>query len=73
MIRNFGQKSLHELLELPENLVLLLVIAIGEPAEKIELISIPENGKTDYYRDADDIHYVPKRPLQDIIVEKAKP
>ncbi len=70
MIRNFGQKPLHALLNLPEQLVPILVIAIGEPDETIRLVPVPESGRTDYYRDEADVHHVPKRALKDIVLEK---
>ena len=70
MIRNFGLKPLTEVLGLPENLVPVLVIAIGAPAEKIELVPVPENGDVKYYRDENCTHYVPKRALEDIVLEK---
>ena len=47
-----------------------VVIAIGEPAEKIELVPVPENGDVNYYRDENGTHYVPKRALEDIVLEK---
>ena len=62
MIRNFGLKPLTE--------VLVLVIAIGAPAEKIELVPVLENGDVNYYRDENGTHYVPKRALEDIVLEK---
>lgn len=70
MIRNFGLKPLTEVLGLSENLVPVLVIAIGAPAEKIELVPVPENGDVNYYRDENGTHYVPKRALEDIVLEK---
>ena len=70
MIRNFGLKPLTEVLGLSESLVPVLVIAIGAPAEKIELVPVLENGDVNYYRDENGTHYVPKRALEDIVLEK---
>lgn len=70
MIRNFGLKPLTELLALPENLVPILVIALGAPAEEIQLVPIPESGDINYYRDEKGTHYVPKRALEEIVLEK---
>ena len=44
-----------------------LVIAIGKPAEIVELIEIQDN-KTMYYRDSQGIHYVPKRSINELII-----
>ena len=70
MIRNFGLKPLTELLGLPEKLVPILVIALGAPAEKVELVSVPASGDINYYRDEQGTHYVPKRTLEEIVLEK---
>ena len=46
----------------------LLVIAIGKSAEKIQLIDINEGDDHAYYRE-DDVHYVPKVVVEDLIIE----
>ncbi len=51
-------------------LVPLSVLSIGKPVEKVVLVDIPENGKMNYFRDENMVHYVPKRKLQDIIAKK---
>jgi nitroreductase len=53
-----------------ENLVLLSVLSIGKPVEKVVLVDIPQSGKLSYYRDENMTHYVPKRKLEDIIFKK---
>lgn len=45
-----------------------LVLALGKPKETIVLVDLPENGDTRYYRDKEQVHYVPKRSLEDLIV-----
>lgn len=68
MIGNFLAGEVKEKLHLPENLAPLLIVAIGKPAEKIVLTEIEEGDDIHYYRDEQDVHYVPKRKLQDIIL-----
>ncbi len=68
MIGNFSPKSISETLQLPEYLVPLLVVAIGKPAETIVLTEIGPDEPTNYYRDENDVHYVPKRRLEDILI-----
>lgn len=46
-----------------------LVLALGKPAEKINLVDIPENGSTAYFRDEKGNHYVPKRSLEELIIK----
>ena len=47
-----------------------LVLALGKPSEEIILEKLSPTGSTHYYRDAQDIHHVPKRSLNDLIVYK---
>ncbi|MCR5536070.1 MAG: nitroreductase family protein [Succinivibrio sp.] len=68
MIATFTQADLSRVLNLEEHLKPLLVLALGKPQEKIVLTEV-KDGKTDYYRDQDDVHYVPKRALEDLIVQ----
>lgn len=45
-----------------------LVLALGKPAETVRIVDIPENGSTAYYRDENGIHYVPKRSVDELII-----
>ncbi len=67
MIGSFSLAELKKILELPENLEPVLVVALGKPAEKIVLTDVKEDGEIGYYRDENDVHYVPKRALKDIL------
>jgi len=67
MIGNFNPDEVKETLALTDNLVPLLIIALGKPDEKIVLTDV-KDGNTNYYRDENDIHYVPKRSLEDILI-----
>ena len=68
MIGNFSRSALSEAIHLADHLDPLLVIAVGKPDEDIVLTDLPSDGNTAYYRDASDTHYVPKRPLDDLII-----
>lgn len=70
MIGSFEKVLLHEKLGLAETVQPLLVIAVGKPDETIVLCDVGEDGDTTYVRDEQDIHYVPKRTLEDIILSK---
>ena len=65
MIGNFQAGEVMEVLGLPEEIRPLLIVAFGKPAEEIHLVDVPEDGTTNYYRDENDVHYVPKRSLED--------
>ena len=68
MIGNFGADSVQQELGLSENLAPLLIVAIGKPAEKVVLTEVGEGESVAYYRDGNDVHYVPKRRLEDVII-----
>ena len=61
-------ETLSELLNLPSHLVPVLVLGLGVPDETVVLTEA-QNGAVKYFRDENDIHYVPKRPLSEIIIE----
>ncbi|MBP3198842.1 MAG: nitroreductase family protein [Butyrivibrio sp.] len=68
MIGNFELGNVKKVCKLPDNLSPVLLIALGKPTEKIVLVDVDESGNTKYYRDENDVHYVPKRKLSDVIV-----
>ncbi|MCH3971497.1 MAG: nitroreductase family protein [Oscillospiraceae bacterium] len=68
MINNFSPKEMTDALQLKANLVPMLVVAIGKPDETIVLTDV-KNGSTSYYRDENDVHYVPKRSLSDLVID----
>lgn len=68
MIGNFTPDEVKETLNLAENLSPMLIIALGKPAEEIVIKEIENGESTKYYRDENDIHYVPKRKLKDILI-----
>ena len=61
----FNKAVLTETFSLPFEPVLLL--AIGKPAEHIELVSVHAGDSLKYYR-SDGIHYVPKIAVDDLIL-----
>ena len=68
MIGNFKPALVKEKLGLSDNLEPVLIIALGKPDEEVVIVDVPESGKTNYYRDENDVHYVPKRKLSDIVI-----
>ena len=68
MIGNFSPAKLSEALSLPDSLVPMLIVAVGKPDETVVLTEAAPGGSLNYYRDENDVHYVPKRRLEDIIV-----
>ncbi len=68
MIGAFNKPEISKLLKLPENIQPQLIVAIGKPDENIILTEVKEDNNIDYYRDAEGNHYVPKRPLKDMLL-----
>jgi hypothetical protein len=69
ILANFRKPELEKALSLPDSLSVLLVIALGKPAETVVLEDVPQGGDIKYYRDANGRHHVPKRTLKELIFE----
>lgn len=68
MIGSFAAGELRETLGLPEAIKPQLLLALGEGTDRIVITDVGEDGSTTYYRDAEDTHYVPKRTLEQLIL-----
>ena len=71
IIKAFNAVKITEALAIPSRYKPLYVLALGYPAETVELTDT--DGSTDadirYYRDASDHHIVPKRPTEELIIK----
>ena len=67
MVGSFHPQKLQELFDTPARYIPRLVIVLGKPAEVCCLVDA-KDGNTAYYRDEIGIHYVPKRPLEEILL-----
>lgn len=68
MLGSINRKDLRSRLEIPAHLRVLLVLAIGQPREKIVIETVGPDGNIRYWRDDRAIHHVPKRSLPQIII-----
>ncbi len=68
MIGNFRPERVAEALKLPETVVPMLIVAVGKPDETIVLEEVEPGADLRYYRDENDVHHVPKRRLEDIVI-----
>lgn len=70
LIASINKPLLNNILSLPEEeYSVLLCIAIGKPAEQVVMEAVIDN-KIQYWRDDKEIHHVPKRSIDEVIIEK---
>ncbi len=62
------KQRLREGLKIPSRYQILLVVALGYPNETVILEEM-KGGDHRYWRDEESRHHVPKRPLQELILE----
>ena len=67
MIASIKKEQLKDNLKIPDRFEILLVLALGKPIEKVIIEEVKDNN-IKYWRDADNIHHVPKRKLNDLIL-----
>ncbi len=69
MLGAIERDALRAALDIPERYAILLVLALGEPAETVLLEPVGDDGSIRYWRDAAGVHHVPKRALDDVILD----
>lgn len=67
MLGAVDRGPLREALAIPENYEIALVLALGKPKETV-LLETMKDGKFEYWRDERGFHHVPKRVLNDLIL-----
>lgn len=68
ILASIDRDGLRKALDIPKNLEILLVIALGKPKEEVVIENLGPDGDIKYWRDKDGTHHVPKRSLDDIII-----
>ena len=67
MIDSVNRESLRVSLRIPDRYVIAMVLALGYPSETVVMEDVVDDDIR-YYRDAADVHHVPKRTLSEIIL-----
>jgi nitroreductase len=70
IIAFIDREKLSVALDLPKHLEILLVLALGKPAEEIVIEPLGAEGEIKYWRDAQGVHHVPKRPIAELIFKE---
>lgn len=70
IIKSFNAINLKEILGLHDHLTPLYVVAIGKPVEEVVIEDMQDEGKDSikYFRTPDQIHHVPKRSLEELLI-----
>jgi nitroreductase len=69
IIGTVQREKLCKVLDIPSRYQILLVIALGKPAETAVVETVGPAGDIKYWRDSEGVHHVPKRALDDIILD----
>lgn len=69
-IGSFKREQLNEILGITEEFEIALVIALGYPKEEVVIEKMKDDGDVKYWRDENQVHHVPKRNLEEIIIGK---
>ncbi|MFC1899617.1 nitroreductase family protein [Chloroflexota bacterium] len=63
------KEALSEALGIAPRYEIQLVLSLGKPKEEVVLETMGPDGNVDYWRDTNSVHHVPKRSLDDIIID----
>jgi len=69
MIGSINRKALRAALDVPDRYKILLVVALGKPDETVVIEEPGPQGDIKYWRDENGVHHVPKRPLEELIID----
>jgi nitroreductase len=68
IIATIKRDEIRALFDISVQFEILYVIALGEPVEKVVIEEVKPDGDIKYWRDAEQVHHLPKRALADVIV-----
>jgi nitroreductase len=69
IIASIDKQQLRDALNISPRYEILLVLGLGKPKEEVVIETVGPDGSIRYWRDSDGRHHVPKRPLDEIIVD----
>lgn len=70
LIGSVQRQELLQALNIPQGFEILLVLALGKPKEQVVVEPLGESGSVRYWRDEAQVHHVPKRHLDDLILRR---
>ncbi|NLS78465.1 MAG: nitroreductase family protein [Chloroflexi bacterium] len=70
MLGAINRDEIRKLFAIPERYAISLVLALGVPVEQVVLEPVGPSGDIKYYRDEKQVHHVPKRTLDEVLLTK---
>ena len=68
IIGSIDRPKLRSIMNIPEQYKIVYVLSLGYPAETVVLEETGEDSDIKYWRDKDGVHHVPKRSLDELIL-----
>ncbi len=68
MFGSIQRPRLRKTLDMPDQLKISLVVALGRPVETVQLEDAAPGGSIEYYRDEQAVHHVPKRQATEVLL-----
>ena len=69
MIGSIKRQDLARDANIPPRYEILLALALGKPKETVQIEPLGPDSNVRYWRDEQQVHHVPKRALEDIIIK----
>lgn len=69
MIASIRRPGLRQVLDIGDRYDVLLVLALGKPVETVVVDPVGADGSIKYWRDEQAVHHVPKRSLDELILD----
>ena len=69
ILASVRRTELRQIFNIPDQFEILLVLAVGEPAEIVQIDPLGKAQDIRYWRDPEGVHHVPKRSLEEIILD----
>lgn len=69
IIATISKHQIKQILDIPDKYEILLVISLGVPKETVVIEPVGPDGDIKYWRDDAQVHHLPKRSLEEIILD----
>jgi nitroreductase len=70
IIASIKHNDLRNFCNIDKKYEILQIIALGKPIETVVIDPLSDDGNIKYWRDYNQVHHVPKRPLTSLVIQK---